>query len=165
MDIDHNQGLISKRNRTVLRVQRPGSHDHSIHTDPRRAAMIFSVDESIVDLIKSSLREPWEVERCTNPVKARAALLRRGVEIVVVDDSGVEETMRGWLLDQVQKWAPRAMVAYIAADHGPEVEREARRHHVQYYLSRPIDPERTVRVMQSFANLASQRSHSVGAIR
>jgi len=159
MDTDRNRELIPKRSHRVLRSRRTGFRDHTPRSDSRKSAMIFSADESIVDLIQKSLSEPWEVERCTDPARARAALIQPGIEIVVVDDREVEESMRGWLLDQIQKWAPKAMVAYIAADHRPEVERQARRHHVQYYLSRPVDPERTVRVLQSFASLASQRGH------
>jgi len=50
----------------------------------------------------------------------------------------------------VRKNAPHALVAYIAAVHSLEIERRARTYRVQYYTSKPIDRERTLRVLHSF---------------
>jgi hypothetical protein len=88
------------------------------------------------------------------PAHARTALAKPGVKIVIVDDDAIEETMRGRLLNQVQRWVPQALVAYIAAIHNPAIELRARTHHVQYYISRPVDRERTMRVLRCFANSA-----------
>jgi hypothetical protein len=69
---------------------------------------------------------------------------------VVIDDAAIDESSRGWLLGQVHRWAPDALVAYIASAHAPAVERRVRSQGVQYYLSRPVDRERTLRVLRSF---------------
>jgi hypothetical protein len=71
---------------------------------------------------------------------------------VVIDDAAIEEPTRGWLLDQVRRLAPSALVAYIASNHTPEIERRARSLGVQYYISRPVDRDRTIRVLHSFVS-------------
>ncbi len=117
----------------------------------RRAIAVFSRDESIVKMIAEGMSDSWFIEKFTDPHEARAFLLKPDVRIVVIDDEAIEESTRGWLLDQVRKHAPHALVAYIAAIHSPEIERRARTYHVQYYTSKPMDRERTLRVLHSFA--------------
>jgi DNA-binding NtrC family response regulator len=119
-----------------------------------RGIAIFSRDESIVKLITDGLRGSWVIEKFSDPLQARASMLKSGVKIVVIDDEAIEEATRGWLLDQVRKWAPHALVAYIAAIHNPETERRAREHRVQYYTAKPMDRERTLRVLHSFERAA-----------
>jgi hypothetical protein len=70
---------------------------------------------------------------------------------VVIDDVAIDQPTCVWLLDQVHRLAPDALVAYIASVHTPEVERRVRSRGVQYYLSRPVDRERMLRVLHSFA--------------
>ena len=114
-------------------------------------ATVFSRDETIIALIREGLSDGWRTELCAEASEARGCLREAGVEIVVIDDDAIEETVRGWVLDQAQRWAPRALVAYIAANHSYEVERWVRAHRVQYYLSRPVDRELAIRVLRSFA--------------
>jgi DNA-binding NtrC family response regulator len=117
-------------------------------------AVVFSFDESVERLVADGMPREWLVSLCPNPGGARESLTKSGVKIVVIDDQGMDETTSGWLLDQVRRWAPQALVAYIAASHGIEVERRARSHNVQYYFSRPIDREHTVKVLKAFATAA-----------
>jgi hypothetical protein len=72
----------------------------------------------------------------------------------VIDDSAIDHGTRGWLLDRVHKLAPDALVAYIAANHSPEVERWARSHNVSHYDSQPLEPERIHRILRSFMGAA-----------
>ncbi len=123
-------------------------------TGQPRGIAIFSRDESIVRLITDGLRGSWVIEKFSDPLQARASMPKSGVRIVVIDDEAIEEATRGWLLDQVRKWAPHALVAYIAAIHNPETERRAREHRVQYYTSKPMDRERTLKVLHSFERAA-----------
>jgi len=118
-----------------------------------RAIAVFSRDESIVKMIAEGMSD-WIIEKFTDPHEARAFLLKPGVRIVVIDDEAIEESTRGWLLDQVRKRARHALVAYIAAKHSPETERRARAYSVQYYTSKPMDRERTLRVLHSFEHAA-----------
>jgi DNA-binding NtrC family response regulator len=117
-----------------------------------RAIAVFSRDQSVVKMIAECVGDSWIIEKFADPQDARAFLLKPSLKIVVIDDEAIEESTRGWLLDQVQKRAPHALVAYIAATHSPENERRARAYRVQYYTSKPMDAERTRRVLHSFAS-------------
>jgi hypothetical protein len=120
-------------------------------------AMVFSQDESIVGLVRDGLGDGWRIDLCSKPGEARVFPIKREVGIVVIDDAAIEDATRGWLLDQVHRWAPDALVAYIASAHAPEVERRVRSLGVQYYLSRPVDRERTLRVLRSFVLAVEHR--------
>jgi DNA-binding NtrC family response regulator len=122
--------------------------------DRRRAIAVFSHDASLAKMIAAGMGDSWLIETFADPHEVRASLLKPGLRIVVVDDESVEESTRGWLLDQLRKWAPQALVAYIAAEHSPENERRARTYRVQYYTSKPVDPERMLRVLHSFERAA-----------
>src|SRR5579863_2591014 len=130
--------------------------DSNNHTetaiDRRRAIAVFSRDESVMKTIAECIGDSWVIEKFTDPQEGRAFLLNPSVRIVVIDDEAIEESTRGWLLDQVRKRAPHALIAYIAAVHTLETERRARRYRVQYYTSKPMDHERTRRVLHSFAS-------------
>ena len=115
--------------------------------------MVFSRDETVFALIVDGLGDGWRTLRCVEASEARSYLRKAGVEIVVVDDAAIEESIRGWLLEQAQRWAPGALVAYIAGNHSSEVERWARSHRVQYYFSRPLERELAIRVLRSFAQV------------
>ena len=120
----------------------------------RRAIAVLSRDESVVKMIAEAMSDSWVIEKFTDPHQAPAFLLKPDVRIVVIDDEAIEESMRGWLLDQVRKYALHALVAYIAATHNPETERRARAYSVQYYTSKPMDRERTLKVLHSFEQAA-----------
>jgi DNA-binding NtrC family response regulator len=116
-----------------------------------RKAVVFSQDESIIGLIRDGLTNGWRIEPYSEPDEARIFLQRADIGVVVIDDVAIDQQTCGWLLVQVHRWAPDALIAYIASAHTPEVERRVRSRGVQYYLSRPVDRERTLRVLHSFA--------------
>jgi hypothetical protein len=116
-----------------------------------RLAAVFSQDESIIGLIRDGLTDGWRIDPSLEPNEARPFLQRADIGIVVIDDVAIDQPTCEWLLDQVHRCAPDALVAYIASAHTPEVERRVRSRGVQYYLSRPVDRERMIRVLHSFA--------------
>ncbi len=118
--------------------------------EKRGAIAVFSSDDSVVKIIAEGVSDSWIIEKFTDPHDGHAFLLKPDVKMVVIDDEAIEESMRGWLLEQVRKHALHALVAYIAANHSPETERRARAYSVQYYTSKPMDRERTLRVLHSF---------------
>ena len=131
--------------------KRAAPGDFSARKEPARTAIVFSRDEAVFTLIVDGLSDAWRTVQCVEASDARLYLRKTGVEIVVVDDGAIEETSRGWLLDQATRWAPRALVAYLATNHSSELERWARSRRVQYYFSRPVDRELVIRVLRSFA--------------
>jgi DNA-binding NtrC family response regulator len=120
----------------------------------QRIVLVFSADEWLVELVNHGLGQSWLVEQCSEPVNAHVWLARQGTRIVVVDDAAIEETTLGWLLGQAHKLAPHALIAYVASSHSAEVERRARSHRVQYYVAKPVEPERIVAVLRAFAKAA-----------
>ena len=122
--------------------------------EKRGAIAVFTRDDSVVEIIAEGVSDSWVIEKFADPHDGHAFLLKPDVKMVVIDDEALEESMRGWLLDQVRKHALHALVAYIAAIHSPETERRARSYSVQYYTSKPMDRERTLRVLHSFEHAA-----------
>ena len=120
----------------------------------QRIVLVFTADESLIEIVSHGLRPVWMVDQCLDPIHAHARLTKPGIGIVVVDDAAIDETTRGWLLDQARRLAPRALIAYVASSHSPEVERSARSHGIQYYIAKPVDPERVKTVLRSFAEAA-----------
>jgi len=114
-------------------------------------ALVFSHDESLMRVIGDGLGAAWAVDRCIDLTRLRVALAKRGTKIVVVDDSAIEETTRGWVLDQIRRWAPQALVAYLASNHTTETERRVRSYRVHYYVAKPLDHDRIVSVLRAFA--------------
>ncbi len=71
------------------------------------------------------------------------------LRLVVMDDSEVDHADRSWLLARIRKWAPDARLLYVAAEHSPQSESQARRNGANYYLPKPVDAALLTRVLQS----------------
>ncbi len=54
-------------------------------------------------------------------------------------------------------FAPSALLIYVAESHQPEAERRARAYAAQYYTAKPLDPDRTLRVLESFLHTIVER--------
>jgi DNA-binding NtrC family response regulator len=119
--------------------------------------VVFSADKELTALAQRAAPEPWKVENCEDPAIGREALSRPNVKLVIVDDEVVREDARGWLLDRIHRFVPQALLIYVAASHSPADEKRARSYAAQYYTAKPIDAERTLRVVQSFLKAAAER--------
>ncbi|HJU28315.1 MAG TPA: hypothetical protein VJ718_04045, partial [Candidatus Binataceae bacterium] len=94
--------------------------------------------------------QPWRLERRSD-IDGLADLLRSAeIALVVLDDAIVAESDRGWLLAQVRRNMPDAMVLYVAAEHSGENERRARAGGARFYTSKPIQPDHLKSVLSSF---------------
>jgi hypothetical protein len=143
------QGKVSRKSGPRLALA--SQADPAGTTGEKRGAIaVFTRDESVVKIIAEGVSDAWVIEKFADPHDGHAFLLKPDVKMVVIDDEALEESTRAWLLDQVRKHALHALVAYIAAIHSPETERQARAYSVQYYTSKPMDRERTLRVLHSF---------------
>jgi len=155
------RGVISPTMRKRSEGQRPEEIRRLRDGAARPAAsasapvmLVVSRDSDLIKLASDSVTPPWIVEQSADHEEGWRAMVRPRVKLVVIDDDGIDETARGWLLGQTRKHAPDAMVVYIASAHNSDVERHVRAHQVQYYTSRPVDRERVHRVLASFANAA-----------
>jgi response regulator of citrate/malate metabolism len=78
---------------------------------------------------------------------ARRALETAAPSLVVVDDSALAPSERGWFLEQVRRLASETRIVYVASHHDAEMERSVRAHGVVHYTARPIDEDRLARVL------------------
>jgi DNA-binding response OmpR family regulator len=116
--------------------------------------VLFSSDKELTALVRNTVKTPWKIELCEDPAIGREALARPSVRLVIVDDGVVDEEARGWLLDRIRKFVPQALLIYIASTHSETDERRARGYSAQYYTARPLDIDRTARVIESFVRTA-----------
>lgn len=119
--------------------------------------VVFSGDQDVLGLAEKALPDSWKLERVSNMLTSREVLSRPNVQLVMVDDESVPEDSKGWLLDHIHRFAPRALLMYVTASHSPDEEKRARAYAAQYYTAKPLDPDRTLRVLQSFLHALSER--------
>ena len=119
--------------------------------------VLFSADKELSGLVQKIAAAPWKIERCEDPTLGREILSRPNVRLVLVDDATIDEEARGWLLDRIRRFVPQALLIYIASSHSPNDEMRARRYSAQYYTAKPLDLDRTARVIQAFIQTAVER--------
>lgn len=124
---------------------------------PTPTLVLFSSDKELTALVRKTVKAPWKIELCEDPAIGREALARPSVRLVIVDDGAVDEEARGWLLDRIRKFVPQALLIYIASSHTENDERRARGYSAQYYTAKPLDLDRTARVIESFVRSAGTR--------
>jgi DNA-binding response OmpR family regulator len=139
-------------------VTQPAATSADSRTAP--TLLLFSGDKELTSLVRKSVKAPWKIELCEDPAIGREVLSRPSVRLVIVDDGSVDEEARGWLLDRIRKFVPQALLIYIASTHTEADERRARGYAAQYYTAKPLDLDRTGRVIESFARTASAQDLS-----
>jgi DNA-binding response OmpR family regulator len=131
--------------------------------EPAPTLVVFTADKALGALVKKTVGSPWKIEMCEDPAIGREALSRPTVRLVIVDDGAVDEEARGWLLDRIRKFVPHALLIYIASAHSEADERRARGYSAQYYTAKPLDLDRTARVIESFVRAATARDSSASS--
>ncbi len=124
---------------------------------PSPTVVLFSCDEELIELVEKLATHPWQLELCEDLASGRQALSRSTVRLVIVDDSAVDEAVRGWLLDRIRKFVPQALLIYVACVHTEADEKRARGYSAQYYTAKPFDLDRMSRVIESFLRAACIR--------
>ncbi len=117
--------------------------------------MVYSGDESVLDAVRQGAPQPSRVEASHGAWEGRELYGQRRLRLIVLDDEGITDDDIGWLLGQVRRHAPGAMLIYVADRHSPERERRARTSGAQYYASKPIERDRFIEVVRSFARFAA----------
>ncbi len=127
----------------------------SLRTPP--TVVTFSRDQAVVGLVQGVLPAAWKLEQCSQIEVSRDLLSRPNVRVVIVDDETIEEDVRGWLLDRIRRYVPHALLIYVAGAHSVADEKRARSYAAQYYTAKPLDLDRTHRVLESFMRAAIER--------
>jgi len=113
--------------------------------------ILLTADCGIVKLASAVAHTPWRLEYRSDAV-GFADLIRGAADsgLVVLDDEAISDSDRGWMLAQVRRNLPDAMVLYVAGEHTSENEKRARAGGASFYTSKPIQPERLASVLRSF---------------
>jgi hypothetical protein len=120
--------------------------------------LLLSDDEVLTRLVSAVVRPPWKVAlHGADRFMTREVLALPNVRIAILDDQAVEENDRGRLLEQIRKCFPGNSLLYVAGSHCDGNEMRARTNGAQYYVSRPLSPERFGQVLQSFL-----KAHQMG---
>ncbi len=130
----------------------PSSVDRVTNSTLGQTILIFSRDPSLLKLAQRVARNGWNLERCDDIRNSRDRLARPQVGLVIVDDEGIEDHLRGWLLARVRSYAPQAPLVYVAGDHTDSCEKRARAYAAAYYTSKPVEPQPLLRVLDSFVS-------------
>lgn len=118
-----------------------GAKRNPVLLDPApRSVLVISDNNSLVRLIRKAARGKLEVVVRNWSAPDRELLSRRKPKLIIFDDAVVDRGERIWMLAQIKRFTADTNVFYVAAEHTPELECQARALGVAYYG--PLDPER-----------------------
>ena len=112
--------------------------------------LLLSADKSLVDLVNAASGPGWKVSHYLNAHDRGDPLDRPNLKLVLVDDSAVEESERGWLLGQIRRRVPEASLLYVTVQHSEENERRARAQGALYYIAKPLQAPLFTQVLKAF---------------
>lgn len=119
--------------------------------------LLLSDDAELASLVASVARQPWQVDQRLSISKGADFWERGSPQLVLLDDSVVPESERGWLLRQIRKYSTQTGLIYIASVHDEENEKRARAGGAHYYTAKPIHGGHLTGVLSSFLKLYGQR--------
>ena len=125
----------------------------------RLIVSLISSDKSLEKLARKACRSSYDLVVSSDPILEGDKLFRPNVRLIIVDHEAVEERMRGWLLDQIRRFARHSTLVYIASHYSEGTERRARAYQAQYYTSKSVDAEQMPRVLWSLLNAAKACEH------
>ncbi len=114
------------------------------------AVLLLTSDIALADLVGRIVARPWRIERCDSAARAREAVGHANIQLVVLDDEVVDDSERGWLLNQIKRYLPGVALLYIAARHTDEIERRARSRGAHFYTVKPVERDHFGSVIKSF---------------
>lgn len=145
------KGQKPKYSSPDLRAETPsnGGQDHAFPP----TVLLLSEDQTLAELVNRVVQPPWSVAHIRRPYSWKEALAWPKVRLIVLDDEHLDDSTRGWLLHQIGRRIPGAFVLYVAGNHADSVEIRARVSGAQYYVSKPLSPERFENVLSSFLKI------------
>jgi hypothetical protein len=149
--------LSGKEQNSMASSARPLRHAPSRRNKSRAVPptlLLVSHDQALAELVGQVVRSPWVVEHISGHLPTKDGLGNRNVRLIVLDDDGLDESNRGWLLHHAERQIPHPSVLYIAGVHTDSVERLARAGGAQFYISKPLPLDRFGYVLGSFLKLS-----------
>jgi len=118
---------------------------------PLPILLLLSDDKGLASLVHGIVKRPWKLVWPDWTVFSnRQVFAQPNVRLFILDDHGVIEDDRGWLLAQIRRHFSGTPLLYIAGIQSDDNERRARTNGAHYYTSKPISLERFGYVLQSF---------------
>ncbi len=113
---------------------------------------LLSNDEQLIQTIDGVAQPEWSVIK---PKIAEISNLVRepNVRLVIFDDQSVPASDRGHALSEIQRYASRASIIYVAGNHDHENEKQARTRGVLFYTAKPLIPGDVILLMQRLLHL------------
>ncbi len=126
--------------------------------------LLLSDDEELAKLVLGIVKPPWKLVRhAADKYVGRQVFAQPNVRLVILDDQAIEESDRGWLLEQIRKHFSGPPLLYVAGSQSDANEKRARTKGAHYYVSKPLSIERFGQVLQSFLQakqVEGQSAHS-----
>jgi hypothetical protein len=106
--------------------------------DPTESILVLlSRDIQLEEAVKHAAGPRWTI--VSRAFDELTSLIREpNVRVVVFDDESVSALDRGWALAEIRRCASRASILYVAGQHDPDIERQARVRGVLFYTSKPL---------------------------
>jgi DNA-binding NtrC family response regulator len=113
---------------------------------------LLSNDEQLTQTIEGVAQSEWSIIK---PKIAEISNLVRepNVRLVIFDDQSVPASDRGHALSEIQQYASRASIIYVAGNHDHENEKQARTRGVLFYTAKPLIPGDVILLMQRLLHL------------
>jgi DNA-binding response OmpR family regulator len=118
---------------------------------------LLSDDDNLANVVNSTVEVPWRLEHQRHGRGTGEFAPPGDVRLVIVDDEGVSEGERGWLLAHVKRNLSEVPLLYIAGRHTIETELRARCKGATYYTAKPIQSDEFTGVLRGFMNRAARR--------
>jgi DNA-binding NtrC family response regulator len=100
---------------------------------------LLSNDEQLTHTIEGVARSEWSVIK--PQITEISGLMRDpNLRLVVFDDQSVVPADKGRTLSEIQRYASKAPIIYVAGDHDHDNERQARARGVLFYTAKPLIP-------------------------
>ena len=116
--------------------------------------LLLSDDEELANFVLATVKHPWNVVRhSARRYVSEKIFAPPNVRLAILDDQAVEEDHRSWLLAKIRRHFTGTSLIYVAGSHSHRNEMRARTNGAHYYVSKPLDHERFLHVLQSFLHI------------
>src|SRR5208283_5241357 len=100
---------------------------------------VLSHDDQLTQTIQGVAQSEWSVIK-PNIAELSNLVREPNVRLVIFDDQSVPASDRGHALSEIQRYASKASIIYVAGHHDHENERQARARGVLFYTAKPLIP-------------------------
>ena len=113
---------------------------------------LLSNDAQLTETVQAAARSEWSLVK--SGIDGLAGLVREpNVALVIFDDQSVPASEHGRAVSEIRDRLSRAAIVYVAGEHDPEKERQARMRGVLYYTAKPLNSADVVLLLRRLYQL------------